>query len=173
MKSPIRPTDGEARELARNLIETSKYAALSYVDPSDGTPMVSRVALVSGPGGQPLSLISDLSHHSAALQKNPVCSLLIGEPGAKGDPLTYPRLSLRAKAVFVRHGTAEHAPLAKAFLARQPKAKLYIGFADFALVRFTPLGAHLNGGFGKAYTLTADDLGEGLPGSDHVRKETR
>jgi putative heme iron utilization protein len=48
--------------------------------------------------------------------------------------------------------------LAVAFLAKQPKAKLYIGFADFSLVRFTPLSAQMNGGFGKAYLLHAEDL---------------
>jgi putative heme iron utilization protein len=158
MKSPIRPTDDDARHLARDLIEAARFAALSYRNPSDGAPMISRIAFVSGPDGLPLSLISDLSHHSAALQQEPVCSVLIGEPGDKGDPLTYPRLSLRATTSFVRHGDTEHADLAKAFLEKQPKAKLYIGFADFALVRFTPLGAHLNGGFGKAYTLSAADL---------------
>jgi putative heme iron utilization protein len=158
MTNPVRPTDDDARALARDLINTARFAALSYYDPGDGGPMVSRIALVAGPDGRPLSLISDLSHHSAALQKNPVCALLIGEPGAKGDPLTHPRLSLRARATFVRHGAAEHAGLAQAFLTKQPKAKLYIGFADFALVRFTPFGAHLNAGFGKAYVLGADDL---------------
>ncbi|WP_439122632.1 HugZ family protein [Marivita sp.] len=158
MKSPIRPTDDDARSLARNLIETARFAALSYLNPENGTPMVSRIALVAGPDGAPLSLISDLSHHSAALQHNPLCSLLIGEPTGKGDPLTHPRLSLQATAHFVRHGDEGHADLAKAFLTKQPKAKLYIGFADFALVRFTSLGAHLNGGFGKAYVLGADDV---------------
>ncbi len=161
MKSPIRPTDDEARALARNLIETARFAALSYLDPQSGAPMVSRVALVAGPENAPLSLISDLSHHSAALQHNALCSLLIGEPTGKGDPLTHPRLSLRAKARFVRHGDDEHPGLANAFLSKQPKAKLYIGFTDFALVRFTPLGAHLNGGFGKAYVLSAADLPQG------------
>ncbi|PWL36424.1 MAG: pyridoxamine 5-phosphate oxidase, partial [Marivita sp. XM-24bin2] len=130
MKSPIRPTDDEARALARRLLEEATFAALSYLDPSDDTPMVSRVALVAGPDGQPLSLMSDLSHHSAALQQNPVCSLLIGEPKVKGDPLTHPRLSLRATARFIRHGATEHCALAGAFLAKQPKAKLYIGFTD-------------------------------------------
>jgi putative heme iron utilization protein len=90
-----------------------------------------------------------------------LCSLLIGEPTGKGDPLTHPRLSLRAKARFVRHGDAEHPGLTNAFLSKQPKAKLYIGFTDFALVRFTPLGAHLNGGFGKAFVLSAADLPQG------------
>ena len=158
MKSPIRPTDDDARTLARSLIESARFAALAYTDKADGLPMISRVALVAGPEGMPLSLMSDLSRHSAALQHNPLCALLIGEPKGKGDPLTHPRLSLRATAHFVRHGEAEHADLAIAFLSKKPKAKLYIGFADFALVRFTPLGAHLNGGFGKAYVLTADDL---------------
>ncbi len=158
MKSPIRPTDDEACALARELIATARFAALAYTDMTDGAPMVSRVALVEGPDGAPTSLMSDLSHHSAALQRSPVCSLLIGEPKDKGDPLTHPRLSLRATARVVRHGEPEHGALAEAFLAKQPKAKLYIGFADFALVRFTPLGAHLNGGFGKAYVLNADDL---------------
>ncbi|MBM2321091.1 MULTISPECIES: HugZ family protein [Marivita] len=158
MKSPIRPTDDDARTLARSLIESARFAGLAYTDKADGLPMISRVALVAGPEGMPLSLMSDLSHHSAALQHNPLCALLIGEPKGKGDPLTHPRLSLRATAHFVRHGEAERADLAIAFLSKQPKAKLYIGFADFALVRFTPLGAHLNGGFGKAYVLTADDL---------------
>lgn len=158
MKTPLQPTDSEARALVRRLIENAKFAALAYRDPEMGTPMVSRIALVEGPDGNPLSLISDLSHHSTALQADPVCALLIGEPGAKGDPLTHPRLSLRARARFVRHGNPDHAGLSEAFLRQQPKAKLYIGFADFALTQFTPLGAHLNGGFGKAYRLTADDL---------------
>ena len=162
MKSPIRPMDDDARALVRDLMQAVRFAALSYLDPDTGAPMVSRIALVEGPDATPLSLISDLSHHSAALRKHPVCSVLIGEPGRKGDPLTYPRLSLQARASFVRHGEAEHPELAAAFLKKQPKAKLYIGFADFSLVRFAPLGAHLNGGFGKAYVLTASDLTDSM-----------
>ena len=162
MKSPIRPTDDEARLLARDLIESARFAGLAYIDKVDGTPMISRVALVVGPNGAPLSLISDLSHHSAALQHDPICALLIGEPKGKGDPLTHPRLSMRATAQFVRHGEAEHASLAEAFLSKQPKAKLYIGFADFALVRFTPVSARLNGGFGKADVLNAEDLARAM-----------
>lgn len=162
MTSPLRPVDDTARALVRDLMAKARFAALSFLDPDTGAPMISRIALVEGPDQTPLSLISDLSHHSAALQKQPVCSLLIGEPEAKGDPLTYPRLSLQAEATFVRHAEPEHAQLAQAFLAKQPKAKLYIGFADFALVQFTPLGAHLNGGFGKAYLLEASDISAAL-----------
>ena len=158
MTSTVRPLDDDARRMVRDLMRDARFAALSYLDPDTGAPMVSRIALVDGPDQVPLSLISDLSQHSAALQKLPVCSLLIGEPGDKGDPLTHPRLSLQAEAAFIRHQDPAHAQLAQAFLAKQPKAKLYIGFADFALVQFKPLGAFLNGGFGKAYMLEASDL---------------
>lgn len=158
MTSPIRPTDAEARQLARDLIDSARYGALAVSDPDTGAPMVSRIAVVPGPDGLPLSLVSDLSQHSDALKANPACALLLGEPGAKGDPLTYPRLSLTARARFLRHGEDGHAGLAAHYLRHQPKAKLYIGFADFSLLLFEVTGAALNGGFGKAYRLAAEDL---------------
>jgi len=40
-----------------------------------------------------------------------------------------------------------------------PKAQLYIGFADFSLLRLKVSAGHLNGGFGKAFVLTPEDLG--------------
>jgi putative heme iron utilization protein len=156
--SPIRPTDDEARALARRLIHEARHGALGVIDPASGAPMVSRVATVPGPDGLPLMLVSDLSAHTVALRTNPVCSLLVGEPGAKGDPLTYPRLGLQGEARFVRHGDPEHAALAAHYLRLQPKAKLYIGFGDFSLMRLVLAGGHLNGGFGKAFVLTPGDL---------------
>lgn len=159
MTDPIRPTDDEARALARDLIETARFGALAVTDPDTGHPMVSRVAVVPGPDGMPLSLVSDLAFHARALKANSACALMVGEPGPKGDPLTHPRLSLQARAVFVRHGAPGHAALAEHFLSHQPKARLYIGFADFSLLRFEVTGAHLNGGFGKAFLLSPADLG--------------
>ena len=155
---PIRPTDDEARALARRLMADARHGALGVRDPDTGAPSVSRVAVVPGPDGWPLSLMSDLSHHTRALQADPVASLLLGEPGNKGDPLTWPRITLSVRASFVRHGDAEHATLTSHYLAHQPKAQLYIGFADFSLVHLTVTGAALNGGFGKAYSLAPGDL---------------
>ena len=159
MTHPIRPTDDDARALARQLIETARFGALAVTDPDTATPMVSRVSVVPGPDGMPLSLVSDLAFHAKALKADPACALLLGEPGPKGDPLTHPRLSLQARARFLRHGAPEHAELAAHYLRQQPKAKLYIGFADFSLLRFEIRGAHLTGGFGKAFVLTPQDLG--------------
>jgi putative heme iron utilization protein len=78
---------------------------------------------------------------------------MIGEPG-KGDPLAHPRLTLAVQAEFI-----EKADAADQYLADQPKAQLYIGFADFHLVRLVPTQGLLNGGFGKAYRLAPSDLG--------------
>ena len=161
MTDLIRPTDDEARALARDLIDAARFGALGVAEAETGLPLVARVAVGTSPGGQPLSLVSDLAHHTRALQANPACSLLLGEPGSKGDPLTHPRLTLQATARFLRHGEGGHAEMAAHYLRGHPKAKLYIGFADFSFALFEVTKAYLNGGFGKAFVLTAEDLGLG------------
>jgi heme iron utilization protein len=156
--SPIRPTDNDARALARGLLADARHAALGTLDPATGAPFVSRVSLGLTPEGEPLTLISTLSQHTRALAADPRASLLVGEPGPKGDPLTHPRLTVQARARFVGRQDAEHATLRTHYLATHPKATLYVDFADFAFVVFAVEGASLNGGFGKAYSLTAADL---------------
>ncbi len=158
MASRVRPTDEDARRLARDLIRSARFGALGVFDPDTNAPRVSRIGLVPGPDNLPLALVSDLAHHTRALGYNPACSVLIGEPGAKGDPLTWPRLSLQGRACFIRHGDPQHTDLAAHYLALSPKAGLYIGFADFSLLQIVVTGAHLNGGFGKAFVLDPADL---------------
>ena len=143
------------------MLDRARFAALAVVL-EDGAPMVSRVAFGLSPEGAPLTLISNLAAHTRALRANPACSLLVGEPGPKGDPLTHPRLTLQARARFTGKGDAGHDALAAHYLRDHPKAKLYIGFADFAFALFSVSAAHLNGGFGKAFRLTPADMG--LPG---------
>lgn len=160
MANPIRPTDAAARALACGLLRDARHGALGVIDPATNAPMVTRVAVGTSPAGQPLSLVSDLSQHTAALTANPACSLLLGEPGTKGDPLTHPRLTLQMTTQFVRHAAPEHAALAAHYLVTHPKAQLYIGFADFSFAVFTVHSAFLNGGFGQAFRLTPADLGQ-------------
>jgi len=156
MKSPIRDTDDTARELAKDLIQSAAFAALAVETP-DG-PLVSRIALAKLPTGDIVSLVSELSHHTQALRNSDRVSVLIGEPGPKGDPLTHPRLTLQARAEFVEHSSREFSDLAKQYLELRPKSQLYIGFTDFLFLKLNPTVAHLNGGFGKAFKLTPEDL---------------
>lgn len=155
--NPIRPTDDAARTLARSLLTGATYAALGVITP-DGLPMVTRIALATAPDGAPLSLISDLSAHAAALKSNPAASLLVGEPQDRGDPLTHPRLTLQTTAHFIRQGEPGYPELSAHYLSLRPKAKLYAGFSDFFFVRFSIGDALLNGGFGKAFHLAESDI---------------
>lgn len=158
-QSPIRPTDDDARALARSLIFESRFAALAVTDRDTGAPTISRIALVPGPDGAPLTLISQLSSHTGHLMANPACALLVGEPGEKGDPLTHPRMTLNCQAHFVTSNDPARAALRDHYLRHYPKATLYIDFADFLFARFEVSSAALNGGFGKAFNLTSKDLG--------------
>jgi heme iron utilization protein len=153
---PFRPVDTEARSLARHLLDTATFAALAVLQ--DGAPSVTRIAFATTPEGAPLSLMSELSTHTAALEADPRCSLLVGEPQDKGDPLTHPRLTLQAIAHFIPRESPDHPALRAHYLAQRPKARLYIDFADFRLVRFDVTRAFLNGGFGRAYVLGPGDL---------------
>lgn len=156
-KSPIRTTDDDARALARRLRDEARIAALAVLDPATGAPQVTRIGIGQTPLGL-TGLISSLSAHHSALKADPRCSLLLGEPPNKGDPLAFPRLSLGAKAVFIPSSHPDRPAIRAAWLDQHPKAALYVDFADFSFVQFQPMGAALNGGFGKAYTLTAEDL---------------
>lgn len=156
---PVLPADDDARALARRLLADAVFCALAVVEPGTGHPFASRIALGRDAGGLPLSLVSGLSLHTRALRANPACCLLVGEPGPKGDPLTHPRLSLRAQAEFIDPAGPDHAALRAAWLARTPKARVYASLPDFTFVRFRPVSAALNGGFARAFSLTGSDLG--------------
>lgn len=155
---PFHPADDTARNLARELIQAASYGALAVLRPDGGVPSVSRIALATDAAGGLISLISALADHTRALQADPACALLVGEPGATGDPLTHPRLTLHARAAFVARGTAEHRDLRARYLSLRPKAKLYVDFTDFSFVRFDVSDGVLNGGFGKAWRLAPADL---------------
>ena len=155
---PIRDIDDAARALARDLIGAARIAALGVIEPETGAPFVSRIAFGLGPDGDPMTLVSDLALHAKALRADPRAALLIGEPGGKGDPLTHPRLTLRATARFLDTAAADRARLREAWLRHHPKAALYVDFADFRFVAFDVESGHLNAGFAKAYALGQNDL---------------
>lgn len=158
-KSPINPTDQDARKLAQSLMANARTAALAVLHPDTGAPTVSRIAIGRDPDGIPMSLVSTLSFHTRALDHDARASLLMGETGTKGDPLTHPRVTLSVTAKFIDRATDDHQRLRTHWLGLQPKAKLYVDFADFCFVRFVVSEAALNGGFGQAYILMPVDLG--------------
>ncbi|MFC3075333.1 HugZ family pyridoxamine 5'-phosphate oxidase [Shinella pollutisoli] len=155
--SVLRETDDDARRLARTLLRSARSCALAVIEPETGFPFASRTLTGTDTDGVSVILVSALSAHTTALRADPRASLLAGEPG-KGDPLAHPRLTVIARAEAVARDAPAHAALRERFVRRHPKAKLYVDFPDFAFFRLVPERAFLNGGFGKAFLLTADDL---------------
>ena len=161
--------DEEARALVRRLA-VSPIASLGTLDPASGHPAVSRVTVIVR-GAEPVLLVSDLSHHTTALSSDPRCSLLLGEPGPRGDPLTHPRVTVFGRASRVPRDApdagpddGDHAALRETWLAAHPKARLYVDFADFAFWRVAVDRASLNGGFGKAFEFSGAQWREALAG---------
>jgi putative heme iron utilization protein len=148
-------TDDQARAAfeAKGLLRTAREAALATRDRVSGAPFVTLVGVACDHAGAPLLLLSALSSHTKNLAADPSASLLLTSPHRRGDPLNRPRLTL------VGALAAAPEPGAKArYLARNPKAKLYAGFADFAMFRFVASAVHFNGGFGRAAPLTLADI---------------
>ncbi|WP_295811203.1 HugZ family protein, partial [uncultured Nitratireductor sp.] len=156
-KDVILDTDADAIRLGKTLLRTSRFGALATLDPDDGAPFATRAATATDLDGAPIILVSGLSAHTKGLQADPRCSLLIGEPG-KGDPLAHPRLSVKAVAARLEPGADTHERAKRRYLARHPKAKLYVDFPDFVIYRLEPETALLNGGFARAYKLSRSDL---------------
>lgn len=152
-KRVLRETDDEARAVGQDLLRRARFGALGVICPETQSPMVTRVSVGTDEDGMPVTLISALSLHAQALGQTPCCSLLVGEPGPRGDPLIHPRLTLQCQAEPV-----DKIVLKPLYLAQHPKAKLYFDFSDFLMLRLRVTGAHLNGGFGKAFRLTPADL---------------
>ncbi|MCX7300401.1 MAG: pyridoxamine 5-phosphate oxidase [Rhodobacterales bacterium] len=156
MTNLIRPTDDDARQLARNLLINARHGALGVIDPETGGPVVTRVA-IGWDGTAALLLVSSLSGHTTAIRASPATSLLVGQPSLWGDPLTHPRRTLLPTA----EKTDEAAHRAR-WQADHPKSGLYFDFADFLMFSHVVCVAPLNGGFGNAFRLGPQDLTHGL-----------
>lgn len=156
-KSVLRETDADAITLARTLMRTARFGAIAVLEAQTGMPLASRVGVATDPDGAPLVMISGLAAHTKALATDPRCSILLGEPG-KGDPLAYPRITLFCRARRLETGTSDDENARRRYLNRNPKAKLYAELPDFSLFKLEPERASMNGGFGRAYLLSRDDL---------------
>ena len=154
---PIRETDDEAIALARKLVSENRYAALGVREVDTGVPLVSRIAYTWTSEIGVYFCASDLSVHSKCLAQDNACSMLIGEPG-KGDGLAYPRITIIGKVVRMDNDNPKRMTYRKHFLTAHPKAELYVDFADFGFYPLEIERALLNGGFGKAYHLSAKDM---------------
>jgi hypothetical protein len=154
---PVQPADPDAIRLSQHLLGLG-HAALAWSDPDTGTPGISRIAFARDVEEGMLTLVSALAPHFHALRQTPDCALLLGEVGDKGDPLSHPRLMIRARAAFVASDDPVRAAIRARWIERNPKARVYIDLPDFAFVRLSPVSALLNAGFARAFRLDPNQL---------------
>lgn len=159
---PAPAPDFDGPGLAKRLMREVRSGALATLDRNVGFPFASLATVATDVDGSALLLLSRLSAHTLNLEADPRASILLAQPG-KGDPLAHPRLTVIGRARRTGDARAR-----SRFLARHPKAKLYADFADFSFWRLEIESAHLNGGFARAMTLTAERLLTDLTGADEL-----
>lgn len=149
-RDPRQPADFDPLALGKTLLRSIRVGALGTLDPASGYPFVTLTSVATDLDGTPIILISRLSQHTQNLLADQRASLMLSQ-GGKGDPLAHPRLTLQVMA------EPDQAPrLRHRFLARHPKAQIYVDFPDFAFFRLKPLSLHLNGGFARAFDGPAE-----------------
>ncbi len=154
---PVQPANDDALATVRQLLSLG-HAALAWTDPDTGTPGISRITFARDPEAGLLALVSGLAPHFRALRDKPDCALMLGEAAGKGDPMTHPRLMIRARASFIAADDPARPAIRSRWLERNPKATAYIDLPDFAFVRLDPQSALLNGGFARAFHIQPGDL---------------
>ena len=148
---------------AKRLLRSVRAGALATLTGS-GDPFSTLVTTATDYDGSPLLLVSQLSAHTRHLLADSRCSLLLSETGP-GDPLAYARLTVTGLATQITDA-ADRQRVRARFLARHPKAELYVDFSDFSFWRVGMDQVHLNGGFARAARFPAKRLMTDLDGAD-------
>jgi putative heme iron utilization protein len=136
---------------ARTLLRAARSAVLATS--AEGQPYAALVTPAFAPDLAALLWLSRLSDHTRHLAAEPLCALLVQGTAEGPNPQTAPRVTLTGRAERI-----EDQALKARWLAIHPYAALYADFADFSLWRIVPGGAHLVGGFARAFRLPAAKL---------------
>lgn len=145
---------------ASRLLRTARTGALATLIPGAGDPYCSLVNVASDVDGAPLILVSSLAIHTANLKTDPRASLMLDARGA-GDPLEGARVMLGGRFT---PDSGERAR--RRYLAAQPEAAAFAGFADFSIWRLDLASVHLVAGFGRISDIPPADLLVDLAGAE-------
>jgi len=137
---------------AKKLLREGRSGALATLLPGSGDPYCSLVNVATAADGAPLLLISRLAVHTKNILADPRVSLMVDERKA-GDPLQGARVMLMGTAA-----ATDDPEIRRRYLARQPEAEMFAGFADFGFYRVALAAAHLVAGFGRIVDLKPQDI---------------
>jgi len=157
----MQPTsDFDPRTAAKTLMREARSGALATLMANSGDPYCSLVNVATAADGSPLLLISGLAVHTKNILADPRVSLMLDER-KEGDPLQGARVMLMGKAERTESQDAR-----RRYLAHQPEAEMFAGFADFGFYEVRLSGAHLVAGFGRIVDLKPADLLTDLSGAE-------
>lgn len=143
-----------------SLVLGQRWGAVATLE--GGAPTASMAAYANEPGLDGLLFfLSLLSAHTRNMLQDPRVSLAITTPDTgEGDPQLLPRVSLQGRVTEVPRDTEEFEAAGATYLERFPEAKMRFQLGDFKLLRFVVEEARYVGGFGRAVSLSGDELRE-------------
>lgn len=150
----------DARTAARKLLREARSGALATLTTGSGDPYCSLVNVATAADGAPLLLLSRLAVHTRNILADNRVSLMLDER-KEGDPLQGARVMLAGRAQ-----ATEEPDSRRRYLARQPEARMFADFPDFAFYRVALSGAHLVAGFGRIVDLSPADIQTDLDGAE-------
>jgi putative heme iron utilization protein len=149
----MKPTsDFDPKTAAKKLLREGRSGALATLMPGSGDPYCSLVNIATAADGAPLLLISKLAVHTKNVLADPRVSLMIDER-KEGDPLQGARVMLMGTAAATNDPEVR-----RRYLARQPEAEMFAGFADFAFYKMSLKSVHLVAGFGRIVDLKPEEV---------------
>ncbi|MCC9621526.1 DUF2470 domain-containing protein [Thalassospira sp. MA62] len=161
-KTPAPASDAAS---LRQMVRTAPHAVLAtlasdHKQVGDGWPVASMVLPTCDIDGTPLLLISDLADHTRnILADNRVSLLVHPDDRSNTDPkieTDTARLTIFGRAHLLARGDNDHDRVMRRYLAHQPDAATYAGFADFNIYRINVDAVYWVGGFGKQRRLSGD-----------------
>ena len=138
----------QAREL---LLKEYRGVLSTHSKSMPGFPFGSVVPYCLDADGNPLILISRIAQHTHNLQKDPKCSLLVGERGAE-DVQAVGRLTVLAEARKLEQADAIEAA-AERYYRYFPESRNYHSAHDFDFWVLEPVRHRYIGGFGAIHWI--------------------
>lgn len=128
---------------ARDLLRKTRTVSLATLDPVSGYPYTTVTNLAVEPDGTPYFFAALLAIHARNIEGDSRISMTLAPPESR-DVLATPRLTLVGHATRIVGDELESAE--RRYLARFPKAKLYLGLPDARLYRLHMEDLTLSGG---------------------------
>ena len=141
---------------ARRLLREARVGVLATV--AGGEPAQGLVTPATDPALGIILLLSGLSAHTAALERDGRCALLVTGAPAGANPQLTPRISVNGRAEKLARDHPALPAMRARYLAVHPYASLYVDFDDFSFWRIEPEVALHVAGFGRARTLSRVSL---------------